>query len=302
MSGDVYVIPVGGLGNRLLAVLSAVSLARKRNGKFFIAWTADDECYCQFSDLFEADMLIERSQLENMPSFDRSYSAYEGRQSGNPLCHIDRDNSVAIFSNTVFLSDDEVRHRFRHEGSQLFNFADDLHALRMLSAIKAGVKDFVDSTGTLEKSVGIHIRRGYRDEKFNTSWFDTISLKFYEDIAEAALRAGFSIHVCSDDESVASSFARKYSASVFPVRSREKGAEASAIQDALKDMLVMSKCKYIVSLYGSTFGYLSAVLGRTSLICIKGHVSTSMKLDAAINFGRYNKMARASIEKHAIIL
>ncbi|BDL41111.1 hypothetical protein [Methylorubrum sp. GM97] len=302
MSNDVFVIPLGGLGNRLLAVLSGIQLARRRGGECYVSWIADDECYCQFGDLFEKNLTIERSQLDNIPSIDRSFSAYEGRQSGSALVEMPKRGDVVVFSNTVFLDDDQIRHRFRHEGHQLATFASDLDALGVLSNIKFSVDQYAHTVPSLKNSVGIHIRRGYRDDKFNTSWLDTISLEFYRKIATASANAGHAIHVCSDDEKVVSLFKEEFGASSFPVESREKGTDVRAVQDALRDMLAMSRCKYIVSLYGSTFGYLSAILGHSSLICIKGHVSTGMELDAAINFGQYDKSGRALVEKHKIII
>ena len=175
------VLPVGGLGNRLLAVLSATRVARRRGLTPRVFWMPDSECQCAWSDLFGLDIATTDAAPQTL--IDRSFAAYEGWRINVPLQTLPRDNDdFSVFSNTVFLDDNEVRHPFRHQGHQLATFADELAALQPLELIENDVRRYVAGRNFADM-LGIHIRRGHQDANFDTEWMKSVPIDGYRRMA-----------------------------------------------------------------------------------------------------------------------
>lgn len=295
-AGHFTLLPGGGLGNRLLSLASASRLAKKRNWSFDVHWEPNFECFCSFSDLFEVDLPPAPDRAPEK-IIHRTFDANQKRggiHTDDPIP--DTRGPFAIYSNAAFLDDNEYCHLGRHEGPELLEFRDALMRLQPKQEILDTVKSFV-AENRLKGCVGIHIRRGYLDERFpkHLEWLRMFSDEFYASLAERVLASGRRLFICSDQKSLVSDFSHRFGALNFPTVSFEKNSDPNAIKSAFSEILALSQCTEIISTYGSTFSYLASILGRRiNNTLLFDQESSGIKIEP-VNFGVFDlKTGRAT--------
>jgi hypothetical protein len=87
-----------GLGNRLRALASAYSIAKKTNKKLYLIWIPDFHCDCNFNDLFSNNIhIINDLSIINTNDFD----IYDYIVDKNKYINIDTSKNIFITSNCI---------------------------------------------------------------------------------------------------------------------------------------------------------------------------------------------------------
>jgi hypothetical protein len=130
--------------------------------------------------------------------------------------------------------------------------------------------------------IGIHIRRGDHVRSTKTSTLDQFKLAIQTQIANTD-RSAFL--VCTDSEPVATELKDQFGKRIFWFQPRSLNrSKAISIQDAMIDLLCLSKCDCLVGSHLSSFSILAAKYGNIPLQIAGESKST--------NLGKYASQAR----------
>ncbi len=160
MAGRLIVEPVGGLTNRLMAVLSVARIAHRYGMDFGVCWNPTSECGAPFEALF--DTAYARFDATNAdPDRDVRTIGF-GAQGWNVPPVVTRPvtpQDVWIVTHGVLAHEDETREAgFVPGGPIIFDLGRYYRALRPAPAIVAAA----DAVGLeRQRTIGIHIRRPY---------------------------------------------------------------------------------------------------------------------------------------------
>lgn len=243
------VIPVGGLGNRILAILSGLRLVQKGYYKSMrICWEAAEEVAAEISDIFDTTNLN-----LGLPFADGPILPLHNRPKGTPVPNYNRIN---IISFDRFTSINDKDHSTFHD-----DLKDNCCHLKFRS-------DLVALANTIDpnKCVGVHCRRTdfwvtnheqaarkyialdrnlakyltikFPDKTFFIATDSPYTMVFFEEFFR-----GREIHFPKGN---------------YPIwRSRN----LKSIQEAVVDMILLSRCETIVADSTSTFSLVAAWLG-----------------------------------------
>ncbi len=264
--------PCAGLGNRLLAMTSAYELSRKLGKQLLFLWKREIGCAIRSEDLFEiavptveiSEMGWKNGVLENLNSnrMKRRYRKAADR----------------------FIECDEIAD-WKREGG--FARVEEMVAREPVSYIKSYTNlceirkesfsflkpapEVLERGGRVfskisHDTVGVHIRRTDHAEARANS---PLSL-FLEKMKAEGEQTDF--YVTTDDPSVIEELKGHFPADrliVYEEKVLDRDSK-TGIQDALVDMLCLSKCRKILGSYQSTFSLIPSIMGGTELEMVIG--------------------------------
>ena len=258
VSSQLLVVPCCGLCNRLQAIICGQLLAEDTGRELFINWEAQGvDCGSCFEDLFSTSF----GRLEQIPANASIYSSiqrhigcatdrYLGVLTSSPKENFndlkkDKALTMAIFTCHQFL-------KYFHDK----RFPVRLRAL--IDGVCPAIKDKVAGYQAIYftgSTIGIHIRRkDWRSQKAMEYYFknmDKLSKK----------NKGSSFFVCSDDAESLQAMRERYgNVHYYPTRSLHRGSP-EAIEDALIELLLLSKTIFLLGTPGSSFSSMAQVIG-----------------------------------------
>lgn len=255
------IVPSCGLGNRLLAIASAMKLAFDTNRKLIVVWEAktiktknsDDSLNADWEDLFDPSDYF--SFVKNYtPSSTLSIKNPPGKWLSSDQCqklgkeiYISNDHEIVVSNiNKPLVYDQQFFTYF-------FN-----HILKFSQTITDIVRDFASNYFIRGiKIVGVHVRRTDHQKSIDDypiSWF-------IEQMHKQPSRITF--FICSDDPQVKETMRKVFGSRIitFPLSEKVSRDNVFDIQTALIEILLLSLCSSIIRAHHSTFSQISCLIG-----------------------------------------
>ncbi|WP_376959559.1 hypothetical protein ABNQ39_06485 [Azospirillum sp. A26] len=280
-----------GLANRLMALVSAVRVAKLTGYRLQVIWHKDQSCKALLSDLFETDFdIIGYDEYWRMNQSNK-VTILDSQDTRDYIPeYIDRNNlnffrydGILVMPRSLFLKGNIIL-----QAHHFFFVEDDIDKLsndrRLMAALLSGefasfrplpiLRDLADSYAQrLENGIGLHIRRpfphawtedGIEIERFLWSF---PSVDIYMDLLPKLRElTGFNGNLylstnCAATKSEVIARLGESNVLTHQTRTLDPSYSVVSVQDALVDMMALSKTSLIMRFSESTFAYFSAMLG-----------------------------------------
>jgi hypothetical protein len=265
--------PSGGLGNRLLAILSTLRLAELYNWPCKILWPNEADCKCHWKQLFEnSDLFIDYSDQHWNEWINWSDAFYpcDGNVTSAttfPVLDLGKRKKILVRHCGILSSHIDPRRTSRSFAYDpwVWSLREFFSRTKVKSSIVQSVMEALSEDH--QYRVGFHVRRPYAfgyGRETEDVW-NRVSLQAYVRIADHLLSKKHvdGIFLCTNCPDAEAVFKSKFGDRICfrQKRSIKNWEESEAVSDALIDLILLSMCCEIIGTEGSTFSYLSAVLG-----------------------------------------
>lgn len=252
MMYNIISTPTAGLANKLRNLVSSKILSNQMGYGLLVNWLPDDVTGCEFSDLF---------------MYDNNWVKYN-----NEVC----DYSIVVNSNDIYHSIDDLKQYKNICISGYSRFGWDID-------VQTWIKETIKHFQTLqlnpivknklfeiskEDSIGIHIRRGDNTESIKNSPIESFINVIENNLDKC-------IFLSTDDIEVERNLKTKYSNILthekndYTITGETDRLNVSGMQDALVDMIMLSRTSRIYGSYYSSFSEYSARFGNIPLFTVK---------------------------------
>jgi len=243
-----------GLANRLAALVGAWIEAEDQGVRLKMNWIRNDACGCDWLDLFEHDIPRVEGRCGRTDIMTDPSAICPSRATGVPLAWV-KDWRLAECWTVPFFGNGVDERVERWHGC--------LQRLRPVRAVLDGILEFPPG----RRVVGVHVRRGdlVLQHLSPDEWFR-------EQLDSLAADWDVAFVLCSDDERVKQVFRQRYGSRLLTYESRGSGNDASVdrqtapgVQQALRDLLTLSRTEKILGTYNSSFSWLASMWGKVPL-------------------------------------
>lgn len=277
----IIINPIGGLANRMRALVSGIALAQKMRADFRVIWLRNWELNAKFEDLFEMpEVLKGKISYPSKPVYGLCYSVprkknlyitsltwkrFEEAISDNTprgqqlLRNADLDNRIEALvsgmsdSGTLFLQG----------GIDLYNsYSPDYYRqfFRLNQEIQQRVDETCRSLGP--NRVGLHIRRTDNEMSVTHSPDILFEEKIREELGQ---NPDTRFYLASDDQAVKTKFAELFPKSVHVLPETSERGTREGMQNAAYELFVLTNTSKIYGSYYSSFSGTAALLGDIPL-------------------------------------
>jgi hypothetical protein len=256
-----------GLGNRLRALASAQVLAQKTGREFVLVWIPDFHCQAEFHDLFTNDFRVINSldKIDLSCTDQYNYMAMEVGSEKDKL--IDHASGRDIYVKSAFV----LNHKFSKAGD-LGKVLQQLHP----------VQEIIDIVGQYEvqNRIGLHVRSGGGKEASKDPWDDAENWSakgkenlfywrersapqvFMQELDRLlAVDSSLKFFLATDSDDIYGQFQERYPDKIAFLKRDLYDRSLEQQKYALADMLLLSKTKYILGSYWSSFSEVAQRLG-----------------------------------------
>ncbi len=260
----IVIEPLGGLANRMRALDSAINLGIKTKQSVMVLWALDSSLNCQYHILFE------RLPNVRVLNFINSHINQHLRKFfirlGEFYFYNLSESEIQKFAGYTQALEQLALKRNLHIQTcgrfyltnKPFNIFNPAKALR--SQIETVTCLFV------EKTIGIHIRRGDNTLSIShspiTEFIEVIKKELKESTETIFYLATDSL---KEEKVLTDLFPGKIITHTKKIPDRNN---SESIQDALVDLYCLSKCRKIIGSYYSSFSETAAQIGRIELIVV----------------------------------
>jgi len=251
--------PIGGLGNRMRAIDSALALADALARPLRVIWTRTDDCHCRFGAIFDplpGATVVERGWWANRAL--RRFELWSGRHSRevrqrdlHRLRGADYDFRLLESERSVFIQTHDRFQPARERGFSIFAPTQPLRAeIDRLSS------SFTEST------IGVHIRRGDHDPSRRHS----PTSAFVERIsAEIACRPTARFFLATDAPDVEEELTRLFGNRIVTFRKPFDRTTEPGVQAAVVELFALARTNRLLGSFYSSFSETAAELGGIPL-------------------------------------
>jgi len=259
-----YIVCVNraGLGNRLRGLVSAMRLCKLLNRKLLLYWENNKFLGCGFKDLFENKFeeitKEELKEIKKKNSFvyrdilEEDFKKYD-YVILDTWKFVFLPNEIERDFNKTYSSNDGSNIDFEFERipiGQREKIINNLNELIPTKRIRGIIEDF-NVSNNLKDCIGLHIRRG--DNKFTVDGREKVSSDelFIEKIKSMPNERFL---LCTDGIEIENKLKELFKERiiVYPKGNRKR-SKSESVQEALIDMILLSKTKKIFGSYLSTF-------------------------------------------------
>lgn len=276
---SIVVQPVGGLCNRLRVVASAYILSKKIEADLKLLWIPDKACNCLFGDLFEPPISFEVATIRSPKLFGliakRPFSLLspllEPALYGAHGRTLTIDNGALAERNFLIEAEEVSDYETVIFKSCFSDFAPssatpDHYANQASSFLRSIIPSKMVSDQLFDlpsPTIGIHIRRGDNLKSSQKSTTEEFVAKIDDCIAD---NSAASFLLATDDPDVEQELCIQYPNKIltFPKTSYDRSRKA-AIQEALVDLLMLSKCDRILGSFWSSFSETASLFNLVTL-------------------------------------
>ena len=233
---------------------SCVSLGRMLDCEVEILWYVNSQLYCPFQQLFELPDGVNLVEVDTWFDLKRRITDFNATHVMNPTFFRDVNPDHSFWRDTIFYPSD----RLFITGNRRFLVPRYGHThLRPSESVLAKISE---NLHLVDGSLGVHVRR--TDHK--KSIFGSPTESYFSLLDARPTEERF--FLSTDDEAEETAFRDRYGSRVvnYTKRSRNR-SESIAIEDALIDMMLLSRCTAIVAPVGSTFSSCAAFMGNLLL-------------------------------------
>jgi len=254
----------GGLANRLLPFLSTLDIAAQAGRPAGILWGTNAHCAASLDELFDlgASGLTEDGG-DTVVGVDEPFFDYEPTPRALDLNAVAPSRPILVHSIRAITADPFGR----PDGAAM---AGRFSGLRPSVAVMDRLAAF--GPHDLGQAIGLHVRRPFphgafralerskftladevyraiiEDLRDNRADVQTLFLATNDPAFERRLKAEFGDYILTQEK-----------------RSIDNTRDPRAVQDALVDLILLSRCKALISAQKSDFGYAAALFGRRPL-------------------------------------
>lgn len=272
---NLFIVPMGGLVNRLMGIISGIRVAQYYSWEPHIVWHKNSSCYADWNNLFDNCLSV-----MSQDSFHSNNHFLKIRIDSKTISH-DREKTILNldkFNNDIYLETNcFIGHEKDNRGGGFWNFSESIldtkkyfNILNPSTEIINGVDQFLNKF-KLEEVVGIHVRRGTRDNPDAVKGFNKVKNSDYETILSHYTNPHKScFFLATDDRETEYFFKNKYGKKClkYSVNSFKKDVEYQAIIDAFVDLILLSKTRKIIGVQGSSFAYFASLIDLKPYIAI----------------------------------
>lgn len=275
MNEKIVIVPVGGLGNRMRSVASAVALAREAGKELRVMWFQDWALGAKFSALFRP---ISHDGVTVHECSGTDYLLYDRPRRKN--FHLPKLAQRCMFRSCLYEEQMPalIRSQFdflgwaRRGGGYLsscyafYPYSDELirSLFRPLPEIEAEIDRRCASFAPY--TIGVHVRRTdhvvAKAESPIELFFDAID-------REEATHPDLRIYLATDSEEVKQQMRERYADKVITAPTEAERGTTQGIRDGLVDMYALSRAQIIYGSCGSSFSELAAALGNVPIIALR---------------------------------
>ncbi len=285
MDKVLMVEPGGGLGNRILTLISAFNLARDCSIKeITVLWRNQNECGCDFEDMFDSMPLS--CKVRNIHFGKESYKSLLSRgkvfsslrKAIHFGCytvfrkHIKRaelrleqgKNSDSDYRKLKEKVDNWPQKKIYIEAYYSFYGDNSSEGIRFNPEIERRVEDYMKTLGSY---VAMHIRRTDNVEAIKNSPTEL----FYEKIMELVEHdPDKKIYIATDDKDILEDLKRRFPHNIFSeaMASADRRSK-EGMQFALYEMLILAGAETLYASYGSTYTMIANIIGKNEMITLR---------------------------------
>lgn len=258
--------PCAGLGNRLLALASAYKLCREMNRELTVIWKREAGCNAKAADLFDFQEIevVEISEngykKEFLETVKGNIVKKKYRNKGTvffPCERIDAYKQSGKFNELKKEIEKESVVYIKSYTNMCEITAESFRFLKPSAAIlQKGAAVFERIS---EKTVGVHIRRSDHADAIKNSPLEL----FFERMQQEMEASDADFYVTTDDREVERELKKHFPPErlIFYEGKLIDRDSKAGIEDALIDMLCLSKCNKILGSYKSTFSLIPSIMG-----------------------------------------
>ena len=268
-------VPVGGLANRMRAVASALTLARKTDRELRVVWFQDWALNAPFRSLFNQPQqphfsISDASFMDGVYDRPRRRNLYLPRlfqrmrfngclyeKSITPLCKQHFDFEAWARQGDVYMASYTAFQPYSYE------------LLRRLFVPQPEIQRLIDrrcARFAEGRTIGVHIRRTDNTASIRQS---PIELFFAAIDRELAQHPDLLIYLATDSESVKQELNARYGERLICAEEEADRNSTAGIQGGVVDMYTLARTHKIYGSFQSSFSELAAQLGDVPLEIVK---------------------------------
>lgn len=270
--------PMGGLANRMRAMVSGIMLGRLLRRRVGMRWAVNSDLHCPFEALF--DVAATGVSVENISAFRDLWIDDIPRKKNLffPVLHRPFRQRRLFYDNRAFVSLSANRERMIEamqsergpidirSGLQFFGFApDDYRSLmRPLPIFRQRALELLGEAA--DGVIGLHIRRTDNDVAARES----PTCLFEERIrGHLATEPSLKFFLATDDERVKRRLRSGFGASIITMPEAAVRHTPEGILNAMTEMVALSLTRCIYGSYWSSFSEAASLLGDIPLIQLR---------------------------------
>lgn len=270
-----FFVPVGGLGNRMRAIASAVSLAQHRRLSAHVGWFQDWALNAPFSSLFETPE-IAGLKIEDVPGI--FYLTLDRPRKKN--LYLPRLFQHFLFDQCIYEEEMDQWYQkktdfstFPFKGEAVYMatyqpfFPYERTLLTQLFQLNAPLRKRLDSRlqDFSAHTIGVHVRRTDNQASIQQSPLEL----FFETIdKELEANAELSVFLATDSEAVKADMRKRYGKRILTAEAAADRNSVSGIQDGILDLYTLAGTRRIYGSFRSSFSELAAELGNIPLTTV----------------------------------
>ena len=286
MSDKILIVePGGGLGNRILMLISAFNLARDCGiDNITVLWRNNNECGCEFEDVF--NKLPIPCEVKGIHFGKESYK--DLIKSGKVLSALKKffhQKIYALFRKTVkrIQLPTQEGHNVPEYWIDLKKYVESAKSKRIYieayysfygdiscegfifnKDIERGIREFKEKNGNY---VAMHIRRTDNEIAIKNSPTEL----FYKKAKEiVALDCKKKIYVATDDLGILEDMKKRWPENIIYSKTNEiSRCSSEGIRFALYEMLILAGAETIYASFSSTFSQVANVIGHNEISVLK---------------------------------
>lgn len=261
--------PAGGLCNRLRALDSAIALAKAINKPLHLIWRRNNrlnELNCNFSSLFNIPDIITKLSQPYTPHFvKRIIKNLYLYQFKCQRTYFQKDIENLLKRNYNFVKIRNYRSIYISTASKFYNNPHPFSDLVPKPKISNIVNDIVNRFNS--NTVGVHIRR---TDNINSRSISGIKKFMKKMDGEIHQNPQINFFLATDDPKVEKFLVERYFEKVIVYPKRDlKRSNPVAIEDALIDLLCLSKTTKILGSYWSSFTDIASQINNVKLVIVR---------------------------------
>ncbi len=276
-----YINPIGGIANRMRALASGIALANDLNVDYKIIWQQNWELNARFEDIFQPCPFVSGRinypgkikycthfsipRLKNLyisKLFLKRFRAYLSSEDSVYREIITHDDSDIAIKKMFLDGLNDKKDCFIQGGTNMYAFSDDLYTclFQPNGLIKKRLENQMAILG--QECYGVHIRRTDNLQSIAHSP-DYLFIKEIKSILDEKPDAKF--YLATDSEDVKKNFKKIFGDRILHSAMVADRNSVQGIQEAAVELFTLSKTKYILGSFYSSFSEAAAKLGNISL-------------------------------------
>lgn len=276
MADKLYVVPIGGLANRMRAIASGVALSQKTGKQLKVVWYKNSDLNASFKDIFKTDSLPFQVVEPGWLKYNLQFEAPRKRNFYISMltAFLDGKKRIPQNVNGRFLSD-------QSEIESLASVAGEDVILQSGSIFADIDRTLVNKTfnPTLEvlkrkeeilngkrPKASLQIRRTDNSKSISHS-----PLEAFDEVASTLVGQfeDIEIFLATDDEDTKHYFSSHYPKNIIHNPATASRNSREGIIDAAAELYIMSETDHIYGSYWSSFSEIASLIGGNTLTVIK---------------------------------